>query len=360
MRKIYCKSTEMRRRKFQIYTSIMEENNERYVVKEAVYEEGKEHISHICNNYSILNNLHPGKVVECKSIGEKIFFSFLEGLQYEEILLKLFNATNDEEEWKKILNEWKQFIVVSKENVIPFDNNVKFQKIFGDGNLLLGDAALKVTNFDCIAENIIMTTQGERFIDYEWVFDFPIPLELCIFRVLKIFSLKEGIAFSKLLELSDIKDIEKIEVYEKMLDSFNLYISYDESENILYSQLGKVYKEPKILSDDRDKQLKFEFPILEIEKGSSIVLYGAGEVGQSYYRHLEESDYALTSWVDKQYKQYVQFGYDVYSVDHIFEVGFDYILLAIYNDKTAKEIITALIERGIAEEKIIWKKPRHV
>ncbi len=360
MRKIYCKATEQRRRKFQIYTSIVEDNGERYVTKEAVFEEGKEHISHIFDNYTVLNSLHPGKVVEAKRIEDQIRFPFIEGLQYEEGLEALFASSGAEDRQQRALSEWKQFIIGKEENIVPFDNHQRFQEIFGDGSLLLGDAALKITNFDCIAENIIVTDRGERFIDYEWVFDFPIPLDLCIFRVLQIFSLKNNIPLSKLLKLSGIEEGEKTEVYEKMLDSFNLYTAYEDGEDILYSGLGKAYKEPKILSNDRDRQLKFEFPDFQIEENCKIILYGAGEVGQSYHKYLKESNYIPVGWVDKQYKKYEQFGCEVHSVDCLFESEFDYILLAIYNDKTAREIIAELTERGIAEERIIWKKPRHI
>lgn len=360
MRKIYCKATELRIKKFQIYTSIIEENGKRYVTKEAIYEEGKEHIAQIFNNYFLLNYIHPGKVAECKIVDEKIRFPFLEGLQYEENLLEIFNSKCDEDKWRKVLEEWKQFIVGKTENIVLFDNSKQFQKIFGDGRILIGDASLKITNFDCIAENIIITAQGEKFIDYEWVFDFPIPLELCVYRVLKIFSLKNKIAFAKLLEISNIKDNTKIDVYEKMLDAFDMYISYEEKEKILYSQLGKVYKEPQILNGIEDRQIKFKFPALNLKKDSSIILYGAGEVGQSYYKCIDKTTYIFAGWVDKQYQQYVQFGYNVHPVDYLFETHFDYILLAIYNDKTAREIIEELTGRGIPEERIIWEKPRHI
>ena len=345
MRKIFCKSTEQ------------------YVVKEPVFEEGKKHSINIYDNYHRLCKIHPGEVVECKKFGKSIIFPFVEGKTFEEQIRDKTQTLDSDNEWSKVICEWKRLLTGPDNNVINFNNGSDFQKIFGDGSELLNDKALKITNFDCTAENIILTKQGYKFIDYEWVFDFPIPLDFCFFRVLKMFYLKNKpkVSFDELLKRAEIISPNKIEVYEKMIDRFDLYISYDAQRDIIYENLGKSYKIANVLQDDEKNVVKFILPDMNIDEKSKIVLYGAGEVGASYYKYLQSGDkYNLVAWVDKKYEKYKKKGYEVESVDILHTVDFDYILIAIYNDKIAHDIIDELVLNGIPKEKILWKKPHYV
>ena len=363
MQKIFCKSTEKRRRKFQIYTSIIQDEGKKYVIKEAVYEDGKAHISTIYNNYNLLSEVHPGKVVKCAMEKDRIVFPYLDGVMYEKILCDIIRSSISDIELEELLKEWKQLLIGGAENIVEFDNSEQFQILFGNGEQLLGDKALRITNFDCIADNIVMTQHGVCFIDYEWVFDFPIPIDFCFYRLIKIFFLKHKdiVSFERLLKAAGIVDDAKASLYEKLIDHFDMYISYDEQLDIIYANLGKLFKESRILDVDKNEKKKFAFPHKLIKDGSRIILYGAGDVGCSYYSHLQDdSSIQLIAWVDKKYEQYLQRGFDVVAVDQIDKLDFDYILLAIYNDKVAHDIMLELEQRGVAKERIIWEKPQYL
>lgn len=363
MRKVFCKSTEKRRKKFQIYTLIVDDDNKRYVIKEAVFEEGKSHIADIYSNYRKLCKIYPIEVIGCEKLGDDIVFPFLEGPTFDTILCKKIRSSATGNEWKEMLCEWKQFLIGTTDNIVDFDNSKSFQQIFGNGQQLLNDKALKITNFDCTGENIIITQQGIKFIDYEWVFDFPIPLEFCFFRVLKIFFLKNNsiISFEKLLKMAGILDGNKIELYEQFLDRFDMYVSYEPQQDVLYENLGKIYKTGRVLSLDGELSMKFSFPYNEILEGSKIILYGAGEVGLSYYKYIQANmKYELIAWVDKKYEKYVERGFEVSPIDTIEKKEFDYVLVAVYNDKIAHDIMDELIAKGISKERIIWKKPQYL
>ena len=362
MRLIYCKSTEKRARQFQIYTCIMQrDDGMRYVVKKAVYSEGKEHIKDILKNYILLDSILPNQVVGCDEIENGIMFPYIYGQSYEVLIRKHLLENNSINHWRDVLGEWIELIVGNKKNEMKFDNSTEFQKVFGSSEKLKGDAALKITNFDGIAENILSTKEGMFFIDYEWVFDFPIPRDLTIYRVIKQFYLNNKLYFdwNRLLEAVSINDEEKIVEYERLLDNFNLYVSLDKQNNILYENLGKIYKEPKLTFLNANGKKKYLFPKDAIKKGKRIILYGAGEVGMSYYQDLiNDNEYSLIGWVDKNYTQYKSLGYDVSAVDLIMEKEYDNILLAIYNQNVATEIIEELGLIGVDSTKIIWIKPQ--
>ena len=93
----------------------------------------------------------------------------------------------------------------------------------------------------------------------------------------------------------------------------------------------------------------------KVKKNSRIILYGAGDVGQSYYRQLELNEFCqVVKWVDMNYKQYQKWGLEVCSVDDIKRIEFDYIVIAISDYSIVRKIIQSLINEGITEKAIVW------
>lgn len=98
------------------------------------------------------------------------------------------------------------------------------------------------------------------------------------------------------------------------------------------------------------------FPFDKINKGESIVLYGAGNVGQCFYKQISRTSYAeVAAWVDKNYLEYQKLHYPVSSVETIRDIEFDWIIIAIDNDQIAyevKEILTR--DFSIPEAKLVY------
>lgn len=362
MRVLYCKSTEKRKPEFQIYTSIVEENGSRYAVKESVYDCGKKHIRQIADNYETLRPIYGECIVDNDMKDGRIYFPYVEGETFGNYLRSLFHANESDEKIRLALQEWRTFLNGNESNVTVFEESVQSREIFGDASGMVGDKALRITNFDCISDNIILSEDGRKVIDYEWVYDFPIPEEFTYYRVLKMFFLDNAnlFNFAKLLSLAGINE-DKVSVYEKLLQNFDTYISLDRDKNVNYAELGKIYKVNKILSNDADNDAKYQFPFESIDAQSKVILYGAGDVGSDYYRFIKKTECCkLTAWVDKKYEQYQRLGLHVYGIEKIAEIEYDYIIVAIYNDETAHAISDSLISLGIAKEKILWKKPQYI
>ena len=104
-----------------------------------------------------------------------------------------------------------------------------------------------------------------------------------------------------------------------------------------------------------DKYEMVLFPFEQIKSGASIIVYGAGGFGKSLYKYVKETGKCeVISWVDRDYKSYQDSGLDVSSVDNIIETKFDYIVIAILNEKIAGDISNELLEKGIAKDKILF------
>lgn len=102
----------------------------------------------------------------------------------------------------------------------------------------------------------------------------------------------------------------------------------------------------------------FRFPFEFIPKGARIVIYGAGGVGKSYYEQIKDTEYChLVVWVDNLWNNYVKEGFDVKPIKELFKYEYDYIILAVRDEKIAEEIRENLVSWGCDYRKILWKYP---
>lgn len=95
-------------------------------------------------------------------------------------------------------------------------------------------------------------------------------------------------------------------------------------------------------------------------KNKKIVLYGAGQVGKSYYTILKKENFEveIVLWVDKNYSKFINTSFNVQSIDKINDFEFDYILIAVSFNTMAENIRNELIYMNIPKNKIVWVKPK--
>jgi predicted dehydrogenase len=97
------------------------------------------------------------------------------------------------------------------------------------------------------------------------------------------------------------------------------------------------------------------FPFESVEKGSKIVLYGAGDVGQTFYWQLKRSNYCeITGWIDKCWDDADELEYPHKRLADLDSLVYDYIVIAVINPETADAIKKNLMERGITKDKIVF------
>lgn len=101
----------------------------------------------------------------------------------------------------------------------------------------------------------------------------------------------------------------------------------------------------------------YVFPFQYIEKGAKIILYGAGNVGQCFYKQLITTGYAkLLLWVDANETEYRKMGMPVEGVGAISEkTEVDYVVIAIENIKIIEEVRALLKnEYDIKDNQIVF------
>lgn len=103
--------------------------------------------------------------------------------------------------------------------------------------------------------------------------------------------------------------------------------------------------------------MRYISPFLNKIEGRKTALYGAGVVGKNYYLQMKKSKGGAPSvWVDRNYELYNN-DFPVHPVEELKIAAFDYIIIAVENEKIAESIRQNLIGMGFDENKILWEEP---
>lgn len=95
-------------------------------------------------------------------------------------------------------------------------------------------------------------------------------------------------------------------------------------------------------------------------RNKKVVLYGAGKVGRDTYAQLKKFHYSIVLWADKNYKFYQNNGLQVSSPEAMLSTEYDVIFVAVRESALAEKIRGELLNKGISEEKVVWKEPMRV
>ncbi len=224
---LYSNISRDRKEEFQVCTSIVEENGQKYVLKTAGSSKAHKHIRLMEENYKILKNIYGDSVniASCTLPDDRTAkFEYIEGKTLTEKIVELYRS---KEAVKAIGLISRMFEIIESKSSAIFKPDNKFKEIFGDFNYSKPLKGVCNANYDMVFNNIILD-QNEKFnfIDYEWVFDFLLPVNFIFYRSIVLLILTD--VFSKdfiknLLNMFGI-DEEQILIYDKLEMSFLRYV----------------------------------------------------------------------------------------------------------------------------------------
>lgn len=227
---IYSKYSNDRRREFAIRTDICcDDKGSRKVYKTAMFPEGKQHLNHMYNYYTDTRNSFIKSdmdLVECNLESDgRLQFEYSEGTPFDEILDRLL-VQGEKEKLEEVLLKYIRNIYEQSCDC-EFFVSEPFKEVFGDVELPGTLKCARFTNIDMILSNVLVDGTQKKLIDYEWVFDFPIPAHYVAFRILYYYiysnSQRGALVNWNLYEKAEISD-EEIEEYKKMEDNFQQFI----------------------------------------------------------------------------------------------------------------------------------------
>lgn len=226
---VYTKYSTDRGDNFKIATSILkDENGDRWVEKRAIHKKAKPHIDSLSWKFKELKQYYEKAAIEpvsCEMSGSTAVFSFVEGTKLESRLDKYVG----EKDFKNILGEIENYkkLITSNVELLPFQVCDEFIHVFGTDYPKEERKSFRISDIDLIFSNIIITDNRWNVIDYEWTFDFPVPVDFVIYRAIKIYvglSAKRKILIdSNIYGYLGISERDRV-IYDNMESSFLSYV----------------------------------------------------------------------------------------------------------------------------------------
>lgn len=216
-----------RNEKFQIKTIIFKSNNKKLVKKEPYSVLANQHVLNIIRNYSWLQNSN-WFYVPVEKERDSVIFPYIEGKSFDDELLTSIERNNVNKFKDSLMAYYKKLV---SDKLIDFEMNPEFADIFGAENSFDNQKSLLISNIDVNFDNIIIDDSGKwNVIDYEWVFDFPVPVNFLFYRSISGFMSKYE------LELKYKNVIN--EIFESLNLSTDLLIKFDSMEKYFTNYIG--------------------------------------------------------------------------------------------------------------------------
>ena len=253
---VYARYSNERNRKFCIRTQIEQsENGCRRVRKLAAYPEALAHIKGLYEKYCGLEADFAGtrlRVNPCVIEGDTAVFPFLTGWTLEEEL----DALLDKKQYEAILNKIQDYFSLFSETETQFSMTAGFRKVFGEVFFERPQPCRRISDVDMIFSNAVASGDGYELIDYEWTFDFPVPVRFLQYRCLHYYILgnskRDALVHQKIYEHFGITEAE-CRTFAEMEYRFQAYILGT------YTPVWKLY-------DDISEGVLPVMPLIEKER----------------------------------------------------------------------------------------------
>lgn len=219
----------MRKKQFQLKTTIYEENGVIYVEKAALHEIGKVHIQSFAIKYEKMKNCNENiELLKPSLYDGAMRYPYVEGKLLSHCLYENIQTQNPKEFLQNLRSVLHLIFDVKKEYQVNFSLSEHFVQVFGEQVFPPDTPALKISNIDCLFDNILVAGDGFICLDYEWVFPFPIPVEFITYRMLYYFYLhyQDILKYDSMLEfLAEFGiSLEKLDLYQDMENHFQEYV----------------------------------------------------------------------------------------------------------------------------------------
>ena len=175
MKTIFVKVNDRYVSKYSLTTSIVEMDGKKYAIKNADTRKASDHLLGMAKAFDSFNGQY-GAIKMCPVLikDNGLVFDYIEGKSGMELLQEAAKRS-DKSQYLKLIT---QMLDCLPQEDCAFESTVEFNALFGELDGLTGVRAYSKTIFDFTAGNIIFSDDGPILIDYEWFFDFPVPVDL--------------------------------------------------------------------------------------------------------------------------------------------------------------------------------------
>lgn len=231
---IYSKYSNDRRKENQVRTDIVRNGGNLEVHKIPMSNDAIEHIELMFKHFQSLRNILKNSLFDINNTKRCEFglvHEYLNGRSIEQIL----DYYLEQEEYDELLNYIEKYISNLKQMATQeFCLTESFLEIFGNevkncsAEWFGKQKSLPLTNVDLIFPNIIVENERWNMIDFEWTYEFPIPVNFVIYRAIHYYQ--EGKRSSQIVSKFDLYEVagldrEECKLYRDMETNFQSYLT---------------------------------------------------------------------------------------------------------------------------------------
>jgi len=229
MKTIFLKDSNIRKKEFAVKTRIVLDNNKKLAIKEACYIEGFQHLINIVNSKNKFVKYYSNvKIAKTWIKDDKLYSEYIEGKSLSDLYIDAINK-KDKNKLQELI-KYQFDLLLGNDNKCKFKMTDEFKTIFGDSINFDRKPAFLFTFFETDPANIIFLKNDLNkpcFIDYEWFYDFPIPVSLLGFRLIQ--------------QLSSIPGFDNIITIEERARIINCNFSFNEGMVLLNNFFSYIY-----------------------------------------------------------------------------------------------------------------------
>ncbi len=254
---VYVKYSNDRDESFRIKTEIRENKDGiKTVCKIPMSKFSQNHIQKIYKNYLNLSAKYSDDIYRfnaCRYDGYKTEFEFLDGKLLYDRVVEMIAA----EDYDAVFAETDKLYNMLNKDSVYFIPCRKFKEVFGNVSLPAELKACTVGDIDLILQNIIIDADGKyNILDYEWTFNFPVPVLYILFRSILYLSIDASniVPHTLIKELYSRYDLtdDIISEFTKMENSFQQYVLLGHIPMRQFSKNGqmKLFEKPIQIFED--------------------------------------------------------------------------------------------------------------
>lgn len=249
---LYAKMSNDRAKTFNIQTQIvLAEDGTKEVHKMPDGEDAREHVFSLGEVSARLDKVFSDSLLfpnRCKVTDRDVIFEYVEGKSLE-TLINQHIVQNQTGEALRLLDQYIELLreVYGGQSMC---NSSDFQSIFGNVALPSGIEGSPWLNIDAILPNIYVDQEHWTMIDCEWTFDFPIPVDFLIYRILFYFGQnnpekleKIGIDLWKRYQISELDRMN----YQRMEENFQ---SYTKDHGLTYQDTIRQFRKKQTILEN--------------------------------------------------------------------------------------------------------------
>ena len=160
------------------------ENGSMEVIKKPSTGMAEDHVNQmVMASHRLKEILDKIDICACKKKEEGVCFNYIP--HRTDWLKELLKAADDQ---KELVRKWKSFLeLLTPCRSTDFVETASFVEIFGEGTSFLGTPAYPYCSIDLTPSNLLIDENGKNIlIDYEWFLDFPVPIQLIMYHVVRV------------------------------------------------------------------------------------------------------------------------------------------------------------------------------